>query len=105
MGDDCGVVVREVTVPNKQGLHARPVMSFVDLASRFTSAVTVSNKSRGRETVDGKSAMQVMLLEATKGCVLEITCRGADARQAADALVALVESEFNSDDSQTSALP
>lgn len=98
LGDDCGVVVREVTVPNKEGLHARPVMSFVDLALKFKSAVTVANKSRGQETVDGKSAMQVMLLEATKGSVLEITCRGVDAREAADALVALVESEFHSDD-------
>ena len=105
LGDDGGVAVREVTVPNKQGFHARPVMSFVDLASKFTSAVTVANKSRGRETVDGKSAMQVMLLEATKGCVLEITCRGADACEAADALVALVESQFHSDDSQSSASP
>lgn len=80
-------------------------MSFVDLASKFTSTVTVANKSRGQEKVDGKSAMQMMLLEATEGCVLEITCRGADAREAADALVALVESEFQSDEPQRPASP
>ncbi len=32
---------REVTIVNPQGLHARPVMKFVDLAGRFASAVAV----------------------------------------------------------------
>ena len=87
--------VREVMVPNKEGLHARPVMRFVDLASNFQAEITVTNVSRSSETVDGKSAMQMMLLEATKGSVLRIAGRGEDAEQAVDALAALVAAGFD----------
>lgn len=82
--------IREVTVRNKDGLHARPVMRFVDLASKFRSKVCVTNVSRGNEKIDGKSAMQMMLLEATRGNVLRIEARGRDARKAVEALAALV---------------
>ncbi len=86
--------MREVAVANLEGLHARPVMQFVDLASRFRSAVTVTNVSRTHESVDGKSAMHMMLLEATKGCVLRIQTYGDDAEVAADALATLVQEGF-----------
>lgn len=87
--------LRDVTVKNKEGLHARPVMRFVDLASTYEAQVSVTNVSRGGETVDGKSAMQMMLLEATKGSVLRIVARGRDARQAVDGLATLVEAGFD----------
>ena len=41
--------------------------------------------------------MQLMLLEATEGCVLEIEARGADAREAIESLAALVKAGFNPD--------
>lgn len=87
-------VACEVTVPNQEGLHARPVMRFVDLASKFESGVSVRNVSREGETVDGKSAMHMMLLEATQGSVLRIEARGADAPEAVQALAALVRLGF-----------
>ena len=93
---------KEVTVPNDEGLHARPVMLFVDLASKYQSKVSVRNLTRQGEEVDGKSAMQMMLLEASKGCVLKITVRGDDAREALDSLVALVEAGFKRDSHQPS---
>ena len=94
---------REVTVPNDEGLHARPVMMFVDLASQHTSTVSVRNVTRSGEVVDGKSAMQMMLLEATRGCVLCIEARGSDARETVDALAALVEAGFKPDSNQCSS--
>jgi len=84
----------EVAVPNREGLHARPVMRFVDLASRFRAEVTVSNISGSKERVDGKSAMQMMLLEAVQGAVLRIEARGEDAAEAVKALAALVSKSF-----------
>jgi len=90
--------VREVAVPNRQGMHARPVMAFVDLAQKFSADIAVSNISRELvEVVDGKSAMQMMLLEATQGSVLRIRATGGDAVLAADALVALVRNAFGMD--------
>ncbi|MFQ5494444.1 MAG: HPr family phosphocarrier protein [Phycisphaerae bacterium] len=86
---------RNVAVVNKEGLHTRPVMQFVDLASTFKAAVTVTNVTRGGDTVDGKSAMQMMLLEATMGCVLRIQAAGSDATEAVEALAALVGRGFD----------
>ncbi len=84
-------VVREVEVTNKQGMHARPVMRFVDTASKYRSRIIVANVSRRGERLDGKSAMQLMLLEATQGCILRIEAVGEDAQEAANALAELVE--------------
>lgn len=95
MSDAGAQAVCEVKVGNTEGLHARPVMRFIDVASRFQSKVTVANVSRRGEKVDGKSAMQMMLLEATQGCVLRIEAYGADAAAAVEALAALIESGFH----------
>ncbi len=86
--------VREVVIPNPQGLHARPVMRFVDLAVKFKASVHVCNTTRRGERVDGKSAMHMMLLEGAKGNVLRIEANGEDACAALDAIVKLVESGF-----------
>ena len=83
---------REVTIVNPQGLHARPVMKFVDLAGRFSSAVSVK---KGGDSVDGKSPMELMLLEAVQGTTLTLVARGADAAAALDALAGLVASGFD----------
>ncbi|MHC4696406.1 MAG: HPr family phosphocarrier protein [Planctomycetota bacterium] len=94
---------REVTVPNNEGLHARPVMMFVDLATQHDATVSVRNLTRDTQVVDGKSAMEMMLLEATQGCVLRIEARGADARKAVDALATLVEAGFKPESRQCSS--
>lgn len=82
---------RTVTVENSQGFHARPVMRFVDLAGQFEAHIQVKKGSR---VVDGKNPMEMMLLEATRGTVLEIVADGPDAGPALDALAKLVESGF-----------
>ncbi|MGB0717000.1 MAG: HPr family phosphocarrier protein [Phycisphaerae bacterium] len=95
MTSDGNKVTQEAEIPNAEGLHARPVMAFVDVASRYAATVKVCNKSRNGEFVDGKSAMQMMLLEGTQGCVLQIVADGPDASEAVDALVRLIESGFS----------
>ena len=95
MSDAEAQAVREVKIGNTEGLHARPVMRFIDVASRFQSKVSVMNVTRRGEKVDGKSAMQMMLLEATQGCVLRIEACGSDAAATVEALAALVESGFH----------
>jgi len=78
----------DVEIKNTDGLHMRPAMQFVDIASRFKSEVTVSN---GENSVNGKSIMQMSMLAATYGTKLRIKTEGADAQQAIDALKELVE--------------
>ena len=84
-------VEREVKIPNKYGLHARPAMQFVELANQYGSKVDVSN---GTLSVDAKSIMSVMRLAGTKGTVLTISADGDDAQEAVDALVNLVAGGF-----------
>jgi phosphocarrier protein HPr len=82
---------RMVTIQNKLGLHARPAMQFVDVASTFQSAIKVS---KGDQIVDGKSIMQMMMLAATAGTALKITAEGDDAQPALDALEKLINAKF-----------
>jgi len=81
----------EVEVVNKYGLHARPAMQLVELASSFQSKVEVSN---GTLSVDAKSIMSVMRLAATKGTKLTIITDGQDASEACQAVRELIESGF-----------
>jgi phosphocarrier protein len=82
---------RTVTIVNPQGLHARPVMRFVDLASQFQSQVQVK---KGKVVVDGKNPMEMMLLEATQGSQMELLADGPDANGALDALAGLIADGF-----------
>lgn len=82
---------RVVVIPNEQGLHARPVMRFVDLANRYQSRIAVR---KGERQVDGKNPMEMMLLEATKGTCLEVVAVGDDAEGAVGALAALIQEGF-----------
>jgi len=87
-------VQRRVVIRNRQGLHARPVMQFVDLANQFSSAICVR---KDQLEVDGKSAMEMMLLEATQGTELQLVAVGPDAPEAVAALAELVERGFDED--------
>ena len=87
-------VIKVVTIVNKQGLHARPIMQFVDLANRFQSKTTIA---KGTQVVDGKSPMEIMLLEATCGTELTLTTVGSDAEQAMAALTDLVARRFDTE--------
>ncbi|MBL8745817.1 MAG: HPr family phosphocarrier protein [Phycisphaerae bacterium] len=85
-----------VVIRNRLGLHARPAMAFVDLASTFSADVTVRRQD-GTEIIDGKSIMQMMMLAATQGTALEVVADGGDAAEACAALKKLVESGFDED--------
>lgn len=90
-GDDIlETLVRETTVQimNGDGLHMRPAMQFVDLASQFDCEITVS---AGRTEADGKSIMNMSMLAATCGTQLKIRAAGPQAQEAIDALRELVE--------------
>jgi phosphocarrier protein HPr len=82
---------RILIIPNDQGLHARPVMRFVDKANQFRSRIQVK---KGDHLVDGKNPMEMMLLEATKGTQLEVVADGEDADGAVVALAGLIQEGF-----------
>lgn len=81
----------EVKIRNADGLHMRPAMQFVDVASRFASDITVSSNDNA---VDGKSIMQMTMLAATHGTALKIKAEGPDSEAAIKALRELVEEKM-----------
>ena len=85
-------VERETVIRNKEGLHFRPIMQLVDAASRFSSRIRVHCEDR---EADGCSPMELLMLMATQGTKIKVVADGADAAEAADTLVALIESGFN----------
>lgn len=88
-------VQTRVIIQNRQGLHARPVMSFVDIANGFTSDLRVGKT--GDQEVDGKSIMQMMQLFAKQGTELTIRANGPDAADALHKLTELVDGKFDED--------
>ena len=83
-----------VAISNRLGLHARPATAFAQVAGRYKASVRV-RRADSDEWVDGKSIMQMLMLAATAGTVLEIEADGADGDAAAKELEALVDRQFD----------
>ncbi len=84
-------VEREITIPNKEGLHFRPIMQLVDLAQRFTARVTIHCEDR---SADGRSPMEMLMLVATHGSKVRLVADGDDAEMLISELARLIESGF-----------
>ncbi len=84
----------ELTIPNEEGLHARPAAKFVKLASQFSSEIWVEKDD---EEINGKSIMGLMMLAAAQGSVIKVSAEGDDAEQAIAKITELVNSGFEAD--------
>jgi phosphocarrier protein HPr len=102
--DDCtgdfppireGAVVRELTICNKKGLHARASARFVQTVEKFDAEVRVM---RCGEIVGGTSIMGLMMLAASPGTRITVEATGKEAAEVIDALAALIESRFGEQD-------
>jgi len=85
---------RDVAISNRRGLHARASAKFVTLAAQFDAHVIVAKD--GSEAV-GTSIMGLMMLAAAPGDVITIRASGAQADEALQTLIGLVEAKFNED--------
>jgi len=73
-------MIREtIVIQNESGLHARPAATFVRLASKFQSNITLIKD--GIE-INGKSILGVMTLAAEKGSTITLTADGEDEEKA-----------------------
>lgn len=93
-GPESRTVVKDLTILNRFGIHARPAALFVKTANRFTAEIEVE---KGGSVVSGKSIMGLLTLEGSQGTVLRIRATGADAREAVAALQELIEKKFYED--------
>ena len=86
---------KELTIPNKLGLHARAAAKLVALASAFQSEILVEKDSR---KVNGKSIMGVMMLAASQHSKVTVTASGIDERDAMVSIENLVNNFFDEDE-------
>ena len=84
--------VKEVTVQNHVGLHARPATFFIQKANEFKSSIWVEKEER---RVNAKSLLGVLSLGIVGGTAIKVIADGADEQQAVEALVKLVASGFS----------
>jgi len=82
-----------VTVNNPQGLHMRPITSFVEAANRFKSSVQVTKE--GGSPINGKSPLGLLGLAAEQGTRLTLEVDGADAQEAMTALIEVLDRQFD----------
>jgi phosphocarrier protein len=81
-------------ITNELGMHARAATKFVQTANKYTAVVTVEKDG---QQVNGKSIMGVLMLVAAKGSWITVKAQGDDAKEALDALAALVKGKFGED--------
>lgn len=83
--------IKEVTVQNQVGLHARPATFFIQKANEYKSTIWISREER---KVNAKSLLGVLSLGITKGTVVSILAEGVDEQQAVEGLIDLINSNF-----------
>lgn len=83
---------RKVELKNQVGLHARPATFFIQKANEFRSSIWVEKDER---KVNAKSLLGVLSLGIVRGTVIGIIADGPDEKEAVDALVSLIESNFS----------
>ena len=84
-------VEKRLTIKNKLGLHARPAALFVQATSKFNCDIFVR---KGKQKVNGKSIMGLMMLAAGQGTSLNIEASGPDAKRALTEIEKLVNNNF-----------
>jgi phosphocarrier protein len=95
-GNSDGAVTRVLAIINEKGLHARASAKFVAVVDRFKD--TAIKVAKGSETVSGDSIMGLMMLGAGIGSSIMVSASGPQAKEALDALDALVSSRFGEDE-------
>jgi phosphocarrier protein len=82
---------QQLTIRNQKGLHARASAMFARTAERFDARITVTREG---VSVGGTSIMGLLMLAAGPGSSVLVTSSGRQAREALDAIIALIESGF-----------
>ena len=88
------MLVEEIEITNKLGLHLRAATKLVQLASEFEAAITISCND---QSADAKSIMDVLMLAAIVGTMVKIEVSGDNSEEEHDIInqiVALFNDKF-----------
>jgi phosphocarrier protein len=90
-----GGLTRVLKIVNEKGLHARASAKFVGVVEKYDAKISVS---RNAESVGGDSIMGLMMLGAAIGSSITVSATGAQAKEAIEALDALVSGKFGEEE-------
>lgn len=82
------MVVKDIVVGIKSGLHARPCLAILQAVKNFESKVEIAY---GRNSAKATDILDLMSLGAVHSAVLTVSAVGPDAESAVDAVALIVE--------------
>ncbi|WP_076650079.1 HPr family phosphocarrier protein [Pontibaca methylaminivorans] len=85
------MIRRTLKIVNEKGLHARASAKLVEVVESFDADAEVM---RDGLSASGDSIMGLLMLAASRGCLIEVQTSGPDAAALADALERLVADRF-----------
>jgi phosphocarrier protein HPr len=98
MMDDASVTPPSATgtvrIEHEVGLHARPSVKLTQLAKTFAAKIEFATSQEG-PWIDAKSIVKVMGSKTPNGALMHFRAEGTDAVAAVQALVSLVERDFD----------
>ena len=90
-----------VEITHDVGLHARPSVKLTKLAKCFSARIEIAADPEG-PWIDAKSIVKVMGAKIPQGTILQLRAIGTDAQPAVEALIDLVNQNFEeSQDAQS----
>ncbi|NWE20549.1 phosphoenolpyruvate--protein phosphotransferase [Pseudomonas sp. P7548] len=78
---------KPLTLPNANGLHARPAAVFAQAAKGFNASIYLHKQT---QSANAKSLVAIMALQTAHGDTLQVSAAGEDAEAAIKALVTLL---------------
>ncbi|WDU63182.1 phosphoenolpyruvate--protein phosphotransferase [Pseudomonas poae] len=78
---------KPLTLPNANGLHARPAAVFAQAAKGFSASIYLHKQT---QSANAKSLVAIMALQTVQGDTLQVSAAGEDADVAIQTLVALL---------------
>ena len=88
--EENNMITKNMTIELKQGLNARPVAVFVQVASQFDSSIFVEYENK---KVNAKSIMGMMTLGIAAGENVTVSADGADETEAIQSIEEYLSSE------------
>lgn len=83
--------MKEATVNNQVGLHARPATFFIQKANEYKCSIWVEKDER---RVNAKSLLGVLSLGVVKGTTINLIADGVDEKEAVEGLIELISGNF-----------
>jgi phosphocarrier protein len=85
------MLILNIKIINKLGLHARASAKLTQVANQFESDIWIEKNDK---KVNAKSIMGVMMLAASQGTNIKISTEGVDEKEALDSITALINDYF-----------